>query len=480
MSVRGLLFVIGLLISLPACSSAGRYLRARGRDLADLVNFKRPDFERETNSRGPGHGFGVRVTATEFLAPTLGGGGEYPQRETYGRRRLVHRDTYMGCLLVDFLFRTGDEGLFYEPHLLGLPLSKESLALWRGPPPFRQRFRVGADVLLPFSSWGLYMNPLEFIDLIGGLAGLDPADDDWLDFFGQPLEEDPVERKKAHEEEIRARIAKSIPGFRPILERNAQGYPESRHEATGIVFVLIPGGTFLMGGGGKLLESGCDKPLHPVTLDSFLIAKYELRQSEWRRLMDTNPSRFSGDNLPVENLRWEDSKEFCRRAGLTLPTEAQWEYACRAGTRTLFAFGDELRPDQARFAAQKETWNYDLDGTKEKLKSREFPRGRAKPTVAVDSFAPNGFGLHNLHGNVREWCEDVLDSSFYEKRAARARNPICTEESESVGHALRGGCAMNTAEDCRSAARDNSYMVERIKYCGFRPAFSLAGAAAAP
>ncbi len=477
-SARGIVIILSLLPSLPACSSVGLYLRARGRDLADLINFKRPDFKRETNSRGLGHGFGVRVTATEFLSPAFGGGGDYPQRETYGRRRLVYRNGTFGFLLVDFLSRGEDPGPIFDFHILGVPTSRRSLALWGGPPPFQQRFRLGGELALPFSSWGLYLNPFEILDWTAGLVGLDPGDDDWLDVFGAPLEEDPSERQKAHEEEIRARIAKPIPGFRLIQERNAQGYPEYRHEATGITFVLIPGGTFLMGSGDKRMDSGWERPLHPVTLDSFLIAKYEVRQGEWSGIMGTNPSRFTGDDMPVENLRWVDSKDFCRPTGLSLPTEAQWEYACRAGTRTLFAFGNELRPDQARFAAIEETWDYDLDDIRKKNDPRRILRGRAKSTLPVESFDPNGFGLHNMHGNVREWCEDTLDGSFYEKRAARARNPVCREGSG--GHALRGGCAMSTVKDCRSAARDSPHHADRIKYCGFRPVFNLAKPTEAP
>ena len=118
--------------------------------------------------------------------------------------------------------------------------------------------------------------------------------------------------------------------------------------------------------------------MHKVQLSPYLISKYEVTQEQWKRIMGINPSRSIGDELPVHRIAWENCEEFCRRTGLSLPTEAQWEYACRSRTTTPFAFGDTLSTKQANFAS-------------------EHP-------VAVDSFAPNAFGLHNMHGNV---CKKV-------------------------------------------------------------------------
>jgi formylglycine-generating enzyme required for sulfatase activity len=166
-----------------------------------------------------------------------------------------------------------------------------------------------------------------------------------------------------------------------------------RRAAPKIEMVLAPEGSFLMGSPenepGRTQNEG---PQHRVNVPSFYIGKYEVTQAQWRAVMGANPSRFKGGNLPVENVSWDDAKEFCRNLSqmtgeeYRLPTEAEWEYACRAETTGAIA-GD--------FDAM--TW-YSLNSI-----SRTHPVGQKQP---------NAFGLYDMHGNVREWCEDDWHDSY--------------------------------------------------------------------
>ena len=239
------------------------------------------------------------------------------------------------------------------------------------------------------------------------------------------------------------------------IDMNAQGYPEYKHRQTGIVFVALPGGTFSMGTSKEEAESlfaksmdgsewdefskavlAFEQPRHKVTLSSFLIAKYEVTQAEWTMVMGNNPSYSKGDALPVTHVSWDDCQEFCQKLGLSLPTEAQWEYACRAGTSTAFAFGDTLTAKQAN----------------RKIKS-----------VEVGSFQPNDFGLHDTHGNVSEWCEDVPHPGFYSTPEATQKDPLC--RVPGVEHrAVRG--------NGRSALRGMAIRGAHTERTGFRPAWS--------
>ena len=243
--------------------------------------------------------------------------------------------------------------------------------------------------------------------------------------------------------------------FQP-LGPNAQGYPEYRHKETGLVFVSLPGGTYWMGAqkddpNGPHYDPDAEAkeaPVHEVTLSSFLIAKCEVSQAEWERVMSTNPSGFKGADFPVESVSWEDYQEFCRKAGLKLPTEAQWEYACRAGSVDRFCWGD----DESRLG--EFAWCNANSGLK---------------THAVGQKQPNAFGLHDVHGNVWEWCEDVYDVGFYSKPEAAGPDPLCT--SGSVSRVYRGGSWNSNAERCRSAVRGVNRPYFLNSHVGFRPVY---------
>ena len=208
------------------------------------------------------------------------------------------------------------------------------------------------------------------------------------------------------------------------LGPNDQGYPEYRRKDTGIVFVLLPGGTFWMGAqsadpDGRNYDpdaSETERPVHEVTLSPFLIAKYEVTQGEWEAVMGENPSRDQGawlppgvdtSRLPVEGVSWFDVQEFEEETDLMLPTEAQWEYACRAGTEG--AYSGTGIPGEMGWLARVNT---------------------AVRTHIVGGKQPNQFGLYDMHGNVSEWCEDVWDRSFYSNPDAAGPDPVSTTGSD--------------------------------------------------
>jgi formylglycine-generating enzyme required for sulfatase activity len=230
---------------------------------------------------------------------------------------------------------------------------------------------------------------------------------------------------------------------------NAQGLPEYRHRLTGVVLVRIPGGRAVIGSPEEEAPNREDEhPPHAVELSPFLIAKYELSQSEWRRVMGEGPFTFAGDGLPAETLSWNACSEFLRRAGLQFPTEAQWEHACRAGSRGPFSSGERLDPEAERFAG---------DG-----------RGGEGPAPAR-SGRPNAFGLHHLHGNVPEWCADVFLGGFYAGAEASRPDPVCASGSEE--RAVRGGSWQSRPFECRSARRIGAHRGEDFLIIGLRPVF---------
>ncbi len=171
-----------------------------------------------------------------------------------------------------------------------------------------------------------------------------------------------------------------------------------------------------------------------------------MSQAEWKEFMGVNPSRKKGDTLPVETISWEDCQEFCKKTGLSLPTEAQWEYACRAGTSGPFAGTGKL-DDMGWYAMNS-----------------------GDTTHRVGEKTPNDFGLHDMHGNVWEWCEDWYQADYYDESTG-ANNTLC-ENSGSGSRSARGGSFYNRAGYCRSAFRVGVSPGIRNVQFGFRPAWS--------
>ncbi len=230
---------------------------------------------------------------------------------------------------------------------------------------------------------------------------------------------------------------------------------EYRREALGqgveLEMVAIPGGTFKMGSAdGQGYDS--ERPQHLVTVRPFLMGKYSVTQAQWRAIatlpkvkrdLKTDPSNFKGDSRPVEQVSWDNAVEFCQRLSkhtsrkYRLPSEAEWEYACRAGTTTPFHFGETLSSNVANYDAN---YIYD-DGQKGEYREQ---------TTDVGSFPANAFGLYDMHGNVWEWCLDHWHENY---ASAPTDGSAWLSSDENAARLLRGGSWLNFPNYCRSTNR---------------------------
>jgi formylglycine-generating enzyme required for sulfatase activity len=219
------------------------------------------------------------------------------------------------------------------------------------------------------------------------------------------------------------------------------------HERTGIEMVFIPAGEFIMGRNWLRDE----KPLHRVRITQpFYMGKCEVTQGQWRSITGNNPSHFQGDDLrPVESVSRDDCQQFLTKAGggLRLPTEAEWEYACRAGSSATYSFGKDAH------LFGEYAWTDDRDGNTHEV-------GRKKP---------NGWGLHDMHGNVCEWCSDWYDAAYYQ----------ASPESDPPGPAtgeycvVRGGSWFCDIGFCASCYRSFVKPDVRFATVGFRVVLGL-------
>jgi formylglycine-generating enzyme required for sulfatase activity len=248
--------------------------------------------------------------------------------------------------------------------------------------------------------------------------------------------------------------------FKPF-KKTAQYFTEDLGNGIELEMVLIPGGSFIMGSPEEELKSTNDeRPQHEVTIKPFCFGKYPVTQAQWQAVatlpqvnqeLKLDPSRFKGDgstsltnHRPVESVSWHDAVEFCARLSnhsqrsYRLPSEAEWEYACRGGTITPFHFGKTITTDLANYNG-----NYIYgDGVKGIYREE---------TTEVGSFKiANEFGLYDMHGNVREWCQDHWHDSY--KGAPVDGSAWISDESKS-GRMLRGGSWSPLPENCRSAYR---------------------------
>ncbi|MAS94271.1 MAG: hypothetical protein CMO55_13825, partial [Verrucomicrobiales bacterium] len=243
----------------------------------------------------------------------------------------------------------------------------------------------------------------------------------------------------------------------------------------GIEFVWCPPGEFLMGSPESEVDRGDDEIQHQVRLTKgFWMAKTECTQAQWKNVMGSNPGIPTGEELPIVLVGWNDTREWMGKMNQlhplpegwqwALPTEAQWEYACRAGSRTAYSFGDDIYK-------LKSYGNFADTNAPFYWKDKRHDDGMA--TIAeVGSYEPNNWGLYDMHGNVEEWCEDL----YGEYPAESVANP----RGAAVGsdHVIRGGGWFDRGSDCRSAGRLAGMPDDRLDYLGFRPAISFVGDAA--
>ena len=253
--------------------------------------------------------------------------------------------------------------------------------------------------------------------------------------------------------------------------KQAQYFVEILGDAVELEMVSIPGGKFTMGAPQEEFESGEDeRPRHLVTVKPFFMGRYPITQVQWRAIaslpkikhdLDPNPSCFKGDHRPVERVSWYDAEEFCDRLSketkrvYRLPSEAEWEYACRARTATPFHFGATITTNLANFCEQDQSRNT-VD---------------RKQTTEVGSFPANAFGLCDIHGNVWEWCADYWHDNY---QGAPLNGSACLNSGNEEYRILRGGSWDCFPHLCRSASRFSDNPTITDKKFGFRVVCSFA------
>ncbi|XHX79001.1 MAG: formylglycine-generating enzyme family protein [Stenomitos frigidus ULC029] len=251
--------------------------------------------------------------------------------------------------------------------------------------------------------------------------------------------------------------------------KQARYFTEKLGDGIGLDMILVPSGTFVMGSPEDEPERNeSEGPQHEVSVSGFFMGRYPVTQAQWRfvaalapekRDLELNPSNFKGDDRPVEQVSRYDAVEFCDRLAkhtgrpYRLPSEAEWEYACRADTTTPFYFGKTLTTELANYDGN---YTYDI-GTQ-----GEDREG----TTTVDQFEiANAFGLCDMHGNVWEWCQDHWHDHY---KGAPTNGSAWLSEDENANRVLRGGAWNIPPRSCRSASRRTYTPASRYLNIGFR------------
>ncbi|NEQ29581.1 MAG: SUMF1/EgtB/PvdO family nonheme iron enzyme, partial [Leptolyngbya sp. SIO4C5] len=273
-----------------------------------------------------------------------------------------------------------------------------------------------------------------------------------------------------------------------VLTTSVRKQAEYRREDLGngitLDMVLISGDSFLMGSPEhEERRRDSEGPQHEVTVPTFWMGKYPVTQAQWQavaafpkveRDLETNPSQFKGDDRPVEQVNWHEAVEFCARLAkksgrdYRLPSEAEWEYACRAGTTTPFAFGKTITTELANYRGTDLTY----EGTTYPGKYGDGPLGSYRQeTTPVGSFPANAFGLYDMHGDVWEWCQDHWHESYEE---ASDDGSAWISSGESKYRLVRGGSWYHDPGNCRSAGRNGIISAYRGSVISFRVVCSSA------
>lgn len=236
----------------------------------------------------------------------------------------------------------------------------------------------------------------------------------------------------------------------------------------------ISGGSFTMGAPTTENDSlSWERPEHEVTIKPFFMGKYPITQAQWRQVatlpkvnydLNPNPSCFKGQDHPVEQVSWDEVVEFCQRLfrkttrNYRLPSEAEWEYACRAGTITPFYFGETITTDLANYNGYYKSYG-------------NAPQGHYREeTTPVGHFPPNDFGLYDMHGNVCEWCADHSHDSY---EGSPTDGTAWLNQNNHGIYILRGGSWRDNPGNCRSASRHNNNKEIKISSThGFRVVYS--------
>ncbi|MEG4518618.1 MULTISPECIES: formylglycine-generating enzyme family protein [unclassified Microcoleus] len=272
---------------------------------------------------------------------------------------------------------------------------------------------------------------------------------------------------------IKPQFQDYLPTFEfDVITVDAEGKENSRRKSlaryfaedlgNGVVLemVYIHGGTFMMGSSATQAGryDGESSQQHQVTVPAFYVGKYPITQEQWQAVMGNNPSDFKGAKRPVESVTWNDAVNFCQKLSektgknYRLPSEAEWEYACRAGTTTAFHFGETITPDLVNYNG-----NNPYGSAPQGLYRQE--------TTLVGIFPPNAFGLYDMHGNVSEWCQDGWHSNY---NGAPSDGSAWETQKESYTRVLRGGAWYYLAILCRAAYRYYGSAGSSSRDAGFR------------